>query len=180
MKGVNSIFQMSNPDPTYKQPPTAQWLRSSRDHQLVWSGPIMLGVLPTVTVELYTKWYCLCVVRIGYDEVVVEEVPFPSDLEFCEGETPFLDHAPNPVVVARWAAKQGYVVDDLAAELMIGRWEREYWEKYTETYVAPPEAPERPKSPCPLCDDKGYVPVAGLTHPELGQAINPCQCQRKD
>jgi hypothetical protein len=177
MKPVNSILQASAPDPSYKPPPTSQWLRSSRDHQLVWSSIITLGVLPTVTVELYVKWYSLFVVRIGYDDVVLEEVPFPGD-EYCEaGESYCADHAPNPTVVARWAAKHGYDVDELAMELMIGRWEREGRNNYSTTYVGPPETPE---PPCTLCEGKGYDEVVGLTDPVLGQAINPCKCRLKE
>jgi hypothetical protein len=174
---TNPILQASSPDPSVKMPLLTQWLRSPRDIPLIWSGPVILGVLPTVTVEMYVKWYSFFVVRVGYDEVVVEEVPFPDD-EFCEaGESPYCDHAPNPVVVARWAKSKGYLIDDAAIEMMIGRWEREYKETYEATYVSPPEtSPE----PCPLCGGKGYVPVPGLTDPKLGQGINPCKCRLKE
>jgi hypothetical protein len=168
-------LQMPFPDPTVRPSLRDLYLPLfSLRHPLVWSGALIMGIRPTVTVEMYSKWYSLFVVRVGYDEVTIEEFPFPDDLEFCGGnETPFLDHAPNPVVVARWALKNGFCVDDVAMETMIGRWEREYRETYGETYVEVPE-PEEPTGPCATCGGKKYVPVVGLTDPELGQAINPC------
>lgn len=174
----NSILQMPLPDPTVRPSIRESFLPlfSSR-HPLVWSGFLIFGQQPVVTVEMYSKWYGLFVVRVGYDEITIEEYPFPDDLEFCAGnQTPFLDHAPNPVVVARWATKNGFYVDDVAMEMMIGRWEREYHENYSATYVECIETEPEPEreGPCATCGGKRYVPVVGLTDPVLGQAINPC------
>jgi len=81
-----------------------------------------------VCVEVYMKWYGLHLIRPNGE---VERVPFPDD--YAEsGETPFLDHAPNPTTVQRWAKRNNYVVCDIARELMIGRWELEYHEHYQE------------------------------------------------
>lgn len=174
-KPVNTMLQMSAPDP--RRPHPVEFLRSDK-HPLVFSGFLSELTPPTVTVELYVKWYSLFVIqKMLYDEVIIEEVPFPDD-EFCgTGESPYCDHVPNPAVVARWAASKGYVIDDAAMEMMIGRWEREYKDRYSETYV---NLPEHPKPPCTLCGGKGFVEVVGLTDPALGQAINPCKCRLKE
>jgi hypothetical protein len=86
---------------------------------------------PVVTVENYCKWYELYVVHPDWR---VEAVPFPDEgvEDYRLYDTlgpPYLDHAPNPRHVARWAARNGYYFDDQAEEMMIGRWEIEYRER---------------------------------------------------
>lgn len=61
----------------------------------------------------------------------VEAMPFPDEPEFCPGESPYVDHVPNPRVVAAWARSKGYDIDPLAYEMMIGRWEIEARNNYT-------------------------------------------------
>lgn len=46
-------------------------------------------------------------------------------------ETPYVDHVPNPKVVARFARACSYDIDILAFELMVGRWEIEVRDNYT-------------------------------------------------
>jgi hypothetical protein len=154
-------------------------LRSKRDIPLVCCTTLFDNV-SVVTVELYVKWYSLHVIRRIGDEFVIEEVPFPDDIEFCKSnESAFVDHVPNPRVVARWATANGHVVDELAMELMIGRWEIEAQNNYDAVCLLPEPPP--PSQPCQHCGGKGYVEVKGLTHPVLGQAIDPCpKCALRD
>lgn len=81
-------------------------------------------VVPTITVALDTKWYRLFLLLPDLDsrgEHRVVELEFPDPPEF-KG-TPYVDHVPNPRCVLFFARVYGYVIDDLAWELMIGRWE---------------------------------------------------------
>ena len=99
---------------------------SYRNIPLSWLYEIPEGESPVVCVELYCKWYRLHVI---HPDGTIEEFPFPDDY-LDTGETPYLDHAPNPMTVQRWAEKMNYHLCDLALELMIGRWEMEYKNNY--------------------------------------------------
>ena len=100
---------------------------SDRGHLLVWTGNADHQI---VTVELYEKWYDLYLVA---PDGTVTEVSF-GDLEdprYCEGDqTAVSDHVPNPVVVAAYAQANEYDVDNLAIELIVGRWEISIEENY--------------------------------------------------
>jgi hypothetical protein len=94
---------------------------SPRGHRLVLCSEKVFG--PTLTVELYEKWYTLFLVRPGpalVDEWAVEPVLFPGN-EYCDG-APYVDHVPNPEAVLNYAFSKMYLVDDLALELIVGRW----------------------------------------------------------
>ncbi len=78
--------------------------------------PIGTAVL---TVELRTKWYELWLVR-GEERTPVHF----GHLDDGQG-TPFVDHVPNPEAVRRYAEKHGYVLDELADDLITGRWQNE-------------------------------------------------------
>ncbi len=83
-----------------------------------------------VTVELYPKWYGLFVVQGDS----FEEVPFPmwEDIDQIKlSQSPFRDHVPNPECVIDWCNKHGYKIDELALELMVGRWELETENAYS-------------------------------------------------
>lgn len=87
------------------------------------------------TVELYEKWYGLIIVHPGGS---MEEIPFPTLESFDDGVgkiantvgeifgedvmTPYVDHIPNPHVVKQFAKAKDYYLDELAFELMTGRW----------------------------------------------------------
>lgn len=86
---------------------------------------------PVVTVELSVKWYSLFVVSPGPGGGV-KEVPFPDMGDYDLFGSSYVDHVPNPRHVMRWAAQEGYYVDELALELMIGRWELEALGHYTD------------------------------------------------
>lgn len=101
-------------------------LYSPRGHFVLLSGwPKHKDVV--VTVEVYMKWCGLILVRSALPSLDgipslgprVEEVPFPESKTL----TPYIDHAPNPVVVEHWADEQGYMLEELALEMMIGRWQ---------------------------------------------------------
>lgn len=110
-------------------------LRSKRGIPLIATSPFVNGRPPTVTVEAYVKWYSLYLVRRVDDEFLIEEVPFPDDIEFCKpNESAYVDHVPNPYVVARWAAKHDYFVDELAMEAIVGRWEIESRNNYDDLW----------------------------------------------
>lgn len=94
---------------------------SERDIPLVFYGEPLATIV--VTVENYCKWYGLHLVNQSGE---VCRVPFPDD--FCQsGETAYCDHVPNPQVVRRWAHAMGYTVCDQSIEMIIGRWELEYF-----------------------------------------------------
>lgn len=77
------------------------------------------GSTPTLTVELYCKWYKLFLVQ---SDGWIEEIPFPDDKYEPLGESPYLDHVPNPNAVQNYARVFGYEIGELALEMMIGRW----------------------------------------------------------
>lgn len=76
----------------------------------------------TLTVENYSKWYELFLVRTD-GEVVAYHFGYLSDI--CGYDTPYVDHVPNPVVVARLAKLRGWRLDEQSYEMIIGRWELE-------------------------------------------------------
>lgn len=91
---------------------------------------------PYLTVELYSKWYGLDVIQPGKGLGVarVQRIPFPEVFDLPEGETSFVDHVPNPRAVVRYARKMNYDVDELALELMVGRWELEVGQRYNNIW----------------------------------------------
>ncbi len=83
---------------------------------------------PTVTVEVYEKWYALFAVR---PDGTVEKLTTPFEA--------WSDHVPVPALVEAWADAHGYVVDWLSLELMRGRWLLEaLGMQDTQTFGAPP------------------------------------------
>ena len=129
-----------------KRPDDERLYLYSDRHPLVWT---LEGwpTTQTVTVEAYVKWYRLYIVHAVESRTATEmvtEVGFEVLNDYCESESPYLDHAPNPTVVQRWARAHGLHIDPLAFELMIGRWEQEYHERYGEE-----------EDPCPHCGRRG-------------------------
>lgn len=122
---------MPTPDPTYK-PWLTFPLLSPRELPLIISYKIYPLMVPLLTVELYVKWYKLYLIeQTFHDEVSISEIDFPGD-EYCAAdESPYSDHVPNPRVVGRFAARNGYRVDEVALETIIGRWEREHLNNYS-------------------------------------------------
>jgi hypothetical protein len=85
---------------------------SARGIQLV----VSTAERPLLTVELYTKWYTLWLIN---ENDHAEAVIFPE----AEGyETHHIDHVPSPEVVLRYAESKNLTIDELAWELILGRW----------------------------------------------------------
>ncbi len=81
-----------------------------------------------LTVELYEKWYSLYVVGASG---LVDEVSFAELELYCGDGSPYTDHCPNPNAVLRMAASRGWEVNELALELIVGRWEmKQHPERY--------------------------------------------------
>jgi len=100
-------------------------LYSPRGIPLVWgSGHPKAGAV--LTVECYCKWYELFLVCP--DAIV--GVDFGVLGMHSKDEAPYCDHAPNPRAVYRYAQARGYLLDNVAFEMIIGRWEIEYHEHY--------------------------------------------------
>lgn len=96
---------------------------SPRGRLLAWST-VEDFTVPVVTVELAQKWYGLQLVKPSSDgPAIVEEVPFPTPERLGPryGVT-YVDHVPNPRVVEFWAFENRYFLDELALEMMWGRW----------------------------------------------------------
>jgi len=102
-------------------------LYSARNKPLVWRGghPAVGGVL---TMECYCKWYEMFIVHT--DKILSVGFDVLADSRFCKHELPFCDHVPNPRAVHRYAAANGYQLDNEAFEMIIGRWELEYRDNY--------------------------------------------------
>ncbi len=92
---------------------------SNRTHQIVWSsseGPKR----PTISVELHSKWYGLILLVPSSMDLfpIIEELPFPYAHEGGYA----IDHAPNPEFVRRFCEEKHYDLDELAEELIVGRY----------------------------------------------------------
>jgi hypothetical protein len=72
-----------------------------------------------LTVEMRTKWYRLWLVRGE------ERTPLHFGMIDDGKGTAFVDHVPNPEAVRRFADKNGYWLDELADDLIAGRWANE-------------------------------------------------------
>lgn len=130
--GVRSTYSIarvewpSNPkgfSPVEDTPKEPIRLVSEYENELVISSSYYGSGDKVLTVEL-GKWYQLYLVSFpcnGTYEVVSFGV-----LQETSDETgiypPFVDHVPNPKVVEAYCAKQGYILDELAYELLVGRW----------------------------------------------------------
>lgn len=95
------------------------WCRSERGFLLPVSN--YPGSLPVLTVELYCKWYSL---HLVWPTRIVERIDF-GRLEPAAASlncSPFCDHCPNPAAVRTLALAEGWHLDELAEELIVGRW----------------------------------------------------------
>jgi hypothetical protein len=92
---------------------------SERSLPLVYSREVPVS-FPVLTVELYPKWYSLHVIQPGG---AVERLEFYELHEFCPPhESTYVDHVPNPSAVLAYAEAKDLTLDDLALELVLGRW----------------------------------------------------------
>lgn len=92
----------------------------------------VLGELPLLTVEWASKWYTLQVLTpLSPDRDVfeLEEVHYHEIQEWHDAKgrdlNCFVDHNPNPEAVKLYAEDKGWVLDEIAEELIVGRWQLE-------------------------------------------------------
>ncbi len=104
--------------------------KSHRGYPLIYMGPAP-GKSPILTMENCSKWYGVILLHPSGE---VEEVPFPGN--FC-------DHVPDPDSFDICCEQYGYELDEMALEMVVGRWELEV------------------KSPAPKTPPKKLI--AGLT-----------------
>lgn len=105
-------------------------------------------ITPVLTVELYTKWYELFLIEKKGDNFDAYSVSFGHLEDVCPvGVSPYLDHAPNPLCVKLFAHRNGYHIDELALELITGRWQIEYVESNVMQ--------------CDRCEGAGVIPLPG-------------------
>jgi hypothetical protein len=99
---------------------------SDRGHELFFCST-GCGDRPVITVEYYIKWYTLFVV---HHDGRVTELDYQPDLEdeFISryGESAYGDHVFNPRFVVFLADRLEMDVDEIALEVIIGRWQQEH------------------------------------------------------
>ena len=90
---------------------------------------------PLLTLAAKQKWYHFALLH--QDPHEASQVAFGELEDYCDtGESPFLDHVPNPAVVRKMCEKRGWHFDPLAWEALCGRWAAEYYEF---SWTTPPE-----------------------------------------
>ena len=85
---------------------------------------------PVLTVEAYSKWYCLYLIEDMGTEYWVSRVEYHdiqnyinTEMEGCVNA--YVDHVPNPDAVVAYAEDKDYHLDGLADDLIAGRWYNE-------------------------------------------------------
>jgi hypothetical protein len=100
-------------------------LMSMRGKPLVLSAPYA-WVTPVLTVEFHTKWYEIFLIDKEGGRLVVYSVNFGYLDDVCPpGMSPYVDHVPNPICVKLLARRKGFELDELAENLITGRWQDE-------------------------------------------------------
>lgn len=123
-----------------------QLLKNERGHALLITGRIDTGK-PILTVELYVKWYTLYLVKKEFNKgsrwewLKVYKVYYHQLDNYRPMDQPtYVDHVPNPLAVRNFADAMGFTLDELAEELIEGRWHIEVVDQ---------------DIPCPLCGGTG-------------------------
>lgn len=145
-------------------------MRSPRGKQLVLCMNYE-WITPVLTIEFCTKWYELFLIIRDKDDAKDYSfrgysIHFGHLEDVCpEDVSPYLDHAPNPLCVRLFAARNGYHLDDLADELITGRWQNEYVDDLVMQ--------------CERCDGSGAVSDAydpdGLLPPWCKPRLETCR-----
>lgn len=86
------------------------------DKVFIWS--VQQHLVTTITVELTTKWSILFIVDT---KTGIRELTY-SELGDGDPSGHFCDHCPRPMSVLDYAERNGFEIDDLAWELIVGRW----------------------------------------------------------
>jgi hypothetical protein len=96
--------------------------KSVRGHPLVFCG--VPRDCPVLSVENYPKW---CGLNLVLPDGTVEEVGFGELQALADerGTWSYVDHVPDPTLVAALARQREWVLDLVSYELMVGRWESE-------------------------------------------------------
>lgn len=95
-------------------------ITNERDNPLLYNGDVLPNI-PTIVVELTTKWYSLYLLHPNGSVESFEPDP---------GEVGYKDNTYNPMDLVMYAQKHNYVIDELSFEMIIGRWEIESKENY--------------------------------------------------
>lgn len=136
-------------------------VETKRNHPLLISNPHWDLTQPLLTVELATKWYELFLLTgegdiwhfasPGWKGLKLHSIHF-GHLETAVKHiniSPYVDHVPNPTAVRLFARQNGYEIDELAWDLINGRWQYEVSEQdWTE---------------CERCEGAGIVYVMADT-----------------
>lgn len=101
-------------------------LKSPCGHELLLNHAT---VKPTITVERYYKWYEMFLVSKddGVREITTED--WEKHANTFKGTT-WGDHIPNPLFVKALAESNGWEIDPLSYEVIVGRWVIEHENKY--------------------------------------------------
>lgn len=97
--------------------PTKPPYQSPRGLPLIWSSTEPPKA-PTLTVELYPKWYNLHLVMPSGQ---VTEIQYFALRPRPNGPA-YVDHVPNPASVSDLVHVCKWEMDELAFELIVGRW----------------------------------------------------------
>lgn len=149
---------------------TEEVLKTEHGHFLCLMGKIT--ETPTLTVELYTKWYTLYLVQKALNQgsrwewLKVYKVHYGHLEDFRpEDQIAYLDHVPNPLAVKNFADAKKYHLDELAEDLLMGRWQNEV----VDSDII-----------CPLCEGTGTRPRVSLVDPskEILERCRHCKGRR--
>lgn len=97
---------------------------SPRGYLLALSTTLQFEDQDVLTVELASKWYGLIVVKPNLDvrKIEVREIDFSTFSDPPLADPPYVDHVPNPLAVRLFAEKMSWHLDELAEQLILGRW----------------------------------------------------------
>lgn len=155
-KGYKLIKEVARPD----------LLSSQRDMELVVTNKRWdFKLQPLLTVEFYVKWYELFLITQNEARfLVIESVHFGFLEDICpSGISASVDHVPNPLVVRLFSRQNGYEIDELAEDLIKGRWQN--------------EVVEQDVMECDRCEGKGVVVPARLVpaHSRMSTTCRACK-----
>lgn len=91
---------------------------------------------PMITVTLKTKWYLLFLLHLPHGGRIVDGINHGHleiygvhfghlEMMMPVNKSPYVDHVPNPDAVRLFARRNEFEVDELAADLIAGRWTNE-------------------------------------------------------
>jgi hypothetical protein len=140
--------------------------KSERSFPLVLASG--LRYTPVLTIELYVKWYTLYLVdRMKSGTVQIYKIHYGHLEDFRpEDQSAYVDHVPNPLAVRNFADSKSYYLDELADDLLMGRWQNEVVDQDVYCphcggigmrFATEFQDPTRPFRRCPRCKGKRTV-----------------------